>query len=421
MNIWRDISQPAEELSRAHALPHEEIMSEMRAQQSEISHHLGKFARAVTEHLGTLPTPTAYQAERCGPYAACVNIMSRVASKLSIRLVDMDGKPVQSTMGESLKRIWNGTALGPARLMAWIINCLLYEGNAYLHIDTMDMRGNETGMPQSLVPVIAAPVFRGLTVTGYRIATPMGGYKNVGVGDILHFTTERTNGCLGIPPRARESADEVALYIQLTRFANSSFDEDMMARLAIIDKLSTLGQKGIDALEKQFGRKYSGTKSRSKPMILEGDVDLRELQYDLRKSQLGDIRKMVALNIIQTLGVPPSLVGMDTTQRVYGAGIREIVRAFYSLRMVGQFEIIAQEITRKLLPMDSIYMAHFDSERITELDRKELAEIHDMEVKGPRRTPDEARAEMMLAPKGGPADELRGAATATINMGANDG
>lgn len=395
-------------------------MHDLRLGHQELRNQLQSVAKTMAVQNGSLTVPTATQAEKCGPYAACVNIIARVASKLTLKLVDDDGAPVESALSEALLKLWNGTALGPARLLAWIVNRLFYDGNAYLYINTRDERGNETGGPYSLMPVTATPVFRGLVLTGYRINVPNGGSKLVRIDEILHFTTERTNGVLGIPPREKEAADEVALYIQLTRFANTSFDDDMMARLALIDKLDQLGEKGIRALEKQFSRKYTGTKSRRMPMVIPGEMDLKELQYDLRKSQLGDIRKQVALLIVQAMGVPPTLVGMDTTQRVYGAGIREIVRSFYSLRMVALFDIIGQELTRKLLPVDAGIRAQFDATSIVELDREELAEIHSKEVKGATRTQDEARAELGLEPKGGTAEELSGTATATINMGASN-
>ena len=412
-----------QELPRSHETPEEQVLNDIRLGHAELTNQISQVVKAIQSQPSTLAVPTADQAEKCGPYAACVNVIARVASKLSLRLVDEDGSPVQSALASALIGLWNGTALGPARMLAWIINQLFYTGNAYLYINTMDSEGNDRGSPQSLVPVIAHPVFKGLVLTGYRVRTPNNASKLVRIDEILHFTTERTNGVMGIPPREKESADEVALYIQLTRFANTSFDDDMMSRLAILDKAGALEEAGIRAIEKQFSQKYTGAKSRSRPLTLSGDYDLKELQYDLRKSQLSEVRKQVALNIIQTLGVPPTLVGMDTTQRVYGAGIREIIRSFYSLRMVGMFEIIAQEINRKLLPVGSPYSAHFDATRITELDRQELTDILIKEVGGAFKVPNEARQEAGIPEsdvevEGG--DSLRASATATINMGGSN-
>lgn len=348
----------------------------------------------------SIVTPTVAEAKTCSTYSACTDLIARVMGKLALRVVDAAGDPVTSNYANAVVDVWNNTALGPARTMGWIVDGLMYQGNAYLYMEG-------TTRPTGLIPVMAKPILRNGQLTGYKV-TSNGALKNktVAPDSILHFTTENTkNGIEGIAPFLGGSRRAVALSLLLDQYAADSFGKDIFSRLLIVDKASKLTPKSIDALIRQFENKYTGVQSRSRPVIVDTEADVTELTNDARKAQLVETRIAASVTVCRTLGVPPVLVGHENRGSIYGAGIRAVVRNFYNLRVSGQADIIAQEVGRKMLP-EGLY-ADFDATRIVSFDRRETAEIHRLETAGKQvRTQDEARKESGLDPKGGEADEL---------------
>jgi HK97 family phage portal protein len=160
----------------------------------------------------------------------------------------------------------------------------------------------------------------------------------------------------------------------------------------------------LDYLRKQLEDRTTGQGKRHKPLLLVNGGSLNPVSLSAEDSQLLQTRQFQVVDIARAFGVPPHMLGEQST--VWGSGLEQISGGFVRYTMNPYLSRIEQELNRKLWPRSQKYFVEFNREGLLAGDSKAEAEYFAKALGGPGTqgwmSVDEVRRVKNLPPDGNP-------------------
>jgi len=196
------------------------------------------------------------------------------------------------------------------------------------------------------------------------------------------------------------SADRnIKILYKMQLFQEQFFDNGAVTGL-ILTSENTLSQLAKDKTIAGWMAKYSPKNGARKPMILDSGLKpVTNLADNFQEMDFDTSIKTHDTKILKALGVPPILLDGGNN-----ANINPNLRLFY-------LETIMPIVNKYVSAMERYF--GYDIEAVTatvsalQPEMKDVAAYHTTLVNGGVMTPDEARIELRLPPKGGDANDLR--------------
>lgn len=138
--------------------------------------------------------------------------------------------------------------------------------------------------------------------------------------------------------------------------------------------------------------------------VIDAGTTYKEIASNLRESQHVEIRQFQISVVSRITGVPPHL--LHSLERATFNNIFELSTSFVRYQLIPMGNLFIAEIEAKLLTRSQLKRCEIvlDYGFLVEASPKEKAEALRALVLSGLKTPDEARAELGLTPKGGPSD-----------------
>jgi HK97 family phage portal protein len=127
-----------------------------------------------------------------------------------------------------------------------------------------------------------------------------------------------------------------------------------------------LNDKQFERAKYQLRQEYAGTNSAGKIMLLEGDVDWKEMSLSPKDMDFIESKKMSRLEICAAFGVPPELVG-DREHATY-SNYREARASFYMETVLPLLDKLIDKLNAQLVPLfgEDLVLA-YDTDQIPAL------------------------------------------------------
>jgi HK97 family phage portal protein len=128
----------------------------------------------------------------------------------------------------------------------------------------------------------------------------------------------------------------------------------------------TLNDKQFERTKYQLRQEYAGVNSAGKIMLLEGDVDWKEMSLSPKDMDFIESKKMSRLEICAAFGVPPELVG-DREHATY-SNYKEARASFYMETVLPLLDKLIDKLNARLVPLfgDDLILA-YDTDQIPAL------------------------------------------------------
>ena len=243
---------------------------------------------------------------------------------------------------------------------------LLLDGNFYL-IKKMDNMGNVTEL--SLANPWGAEIYTHNNRRSYALVDEEADRYLLDAGDVIHglmprvwrrsqgYQTQSSGRFKGVAPvQAVRPALEIGLASDgfINRFYNGKAIHSQMV-LSPRQPFQNTEQKDIAvSLLQRFMR------NRTQEPLIFPNSDVTQLQSTSQSRELTPLREFQVGEIARAYGVPPPLIGINTTQ--WGSGISELSELFLTYCLVGFMDRIEAIMGWRLLPRG--YFMEFDSAKL---------------------------------------------------------
>lgn len=228
-------------------------------------------------------------------------------------------------------------------------------GNCYVEI----VKG-EDGLPSELHPLISEYVkikadnMLDGKITNYLYKLPdMQEPKTYSPDNVLHFINYQPGSNLIGFGELESCLVAVNLYNYYDLFEcrlNKNFGQpDYIAHIK-----GQANQKTKEELYIQLAKRCSG-KNVGKPLVVTGDVEIKELNFRPREMMFNQGREWCLRNILATFGIPEALIKLENANR---ASAVISVNQYYSLTIFPKLSRFCQKLNEKLIPMygqDGLY------------------------------------------------------------------
>jgi HK97 family phage portal protein len=269
-----------------------------------------------------------------------------------------------------------------------IFTDFLLEGNIFIYYDGIHLYH----LPASRVQIVTDPK---TFIESYRYnATIL--FKPT---EIIHIKDLSSVSIYRGTSRLVAADRNIKILYKMQTFQEQFFDNGAVTGL-ILTSDNTLSQVAKDKTIAGWMSKYSPKNGARKPMILDmGLKPVTNLADNFQEMDFDVSIKTHDTKILKALGVPPLLLDGGNN-----ANISPNLRLFY-------LETVMPIVTKYVSAMERYF--GYDIEAITanvsalQPDIKDVASYHTTLVNGGVMTPDEARIELRLPPKGGDANDLR--------------
>jgi len=142
--------------------------------------------------------------------------------------------------------------------------------------------------------------------TGKKTFYTSGGYKFPD-GEVIHIPGLSKDGISGLSVLTYH-ADTFATSFSIRKFFRSFF-KNAAVPSGVLKTDKGLSQDAIEKLKMQFREQYAGVENMHKFLVLEEGLSYQAISLNSKDAELIESGKLNDLQILQILGVPPSLVG----------------------------------------------------------------------------------------------------------------
>lgn len=171
---------------------------------------------------------------------------------------------------------------------------------------------------------------------------------------------------------------------------------DGVSMSGIIETPEALDVPKARQLKQSFESRHAGVRNSHAVGVLSGGAKWVPLAgMSNEASQFLESRQWSATELLMMLGVPPHLVGVPGPETFAGTGLSEMTRSFTQFTLNGILRRIENAIGA-LLP-DGMKV-RFSVEELTRLDRKSLAEVHQIGIENGWLCADDIRRELGMPP-----------------------
>lgn len=269
-----------------------------------------------------------------------------------------------------------------------IFTDFLLEGNIFIYYDGIYLYH----LPASKVQIVTDPK---TFVSSYRYNATIVFKPD----EIIHVKDISSASIYRGTSRLVAADRNIKIMYKMQTFQEQFFDNGAVTGL-ILTSENTLSQVAKDKTIAGWMSKYSPKNGARKPMILDSGLKpVTNLADNFQEMDFDTSIKTHDTKILKALGVPPILLDGGNN-----ANISPNLRLFY-------LETVMPIVTKFVSAMERF--SGYDIEAVTatvsalQPELKDIAAYHTTLVNGGVMTPDEARIELRLPPKGGDADDLR--------------
>ena len=264
----------------------------------------------------------------------------------------------------------------------------ILEGNIFIYYDGVHLYH----LPASRVQIVSDPKSF-IASYQYNTTTIFKPTEIIHIKDISSSSIYRGSSRLAAADRSIKT-----LY-KMQGFQDQFFDNGAVMGL-ILTSENTLSQQAKDKTIAGWMSKYSPKNGARKPMILDSGLKpVSNIAQNFQEMDFDVSIKTHDVKILKALGVPPILLDGGNN-----ANISPNLRLFY-------LETVMPIVTKYVSAIERYF--GYDVTAVTttvsalQPEMKDVAAYHTTLVNGGVMTPDEARIELRLVPKGGEADDLR--------------
>lgn len=269
-----------------------------------------------------------------------------------------------------------------------IFTDFVLEGNIFIYYDGLYLYH----LPASKVQIVTDPK---TFVSEYRYNTTIVFRPD----EVIHIKDLSSSSIYRGTSRLVAADRNIKILYKMQTFQEQFFDNGAVTGL-IFTSENTLSQQAKDKTIMGWQSRYSPKNGARKPMILDSGLKpVANLADSFQEMDFDTSIKTHDTKILKALGVPPILLDGGNN-----ANISPNLRLFY-------LETVLPIVTKYVSAMERFF--GYDVEAVTatvsalQPDLKDIAAYHTTLVNGGVMTPDEARIELRLKPKGGDADDLR--------------
>lgn len=338
---------------------------------------------------------TEFTAMQLAAVATAVKILSETVASLPLQVYTRrDGfnepasdHPYQYLLHDSpndwtTSFIWR--ELGMAHVALW--------GNHYARLEWS--RGGQLLGIYQLMPWQVAP-YRKAGAIRYRI-TLDDGQEDLPAEEVLHIAGLSYDGLKGLSVIRDHARNTVGLAQEAENFGARFLANDARPGVAL-EHPSNLTDAAAQRLRESFSANYGG-KNRSKPMVLEEGMKLKEIGIPSEDVEFIQTRNYQRSEIFGLYRIPAHLSGDSEKQTSWGTGIEQMDIGFIKHCIRPWLVRWEQELNRKIFGRRNKYFCEFNIEGFLRGDFKTRMDGYDKATGGPIMTVNEARRKENLPP-----------------------
>lgn len=194
--------------------------------------------------------------------------------------------------------------------------------------------------------------------------------------DMLHFPGAGFNGLRGISLLQHALREPVSISLHAGEQAVGLLSDGLRPDLVIKHGgTKKLDQAEIDRLRGQWLERYGAGSNRYAPIILSGDMDVKQISVSPEDAQLLDTRKMSVEDICRIFGVQPFMVGQTEKTTSFGSGVADLGIGFKRYTLMRHLKKIQSEANRKLY-RGGVEYCEFDTAALEQGDTKSRYEAY---------------------------------------------
>jgi HK97 family phage portal protein len=211
------------------------------------------------------------------------------------------------------------------------------------------------------------------------------------------------NGITGVSP-VTYGAQALGTAMAAEQFAGNFFRQGASASKALVHKGGELDEEGRKDLHASISTYMSGVQNAGGFLVIEDDIEIKDLAFDPQKAQLLDTRERGIKEVARLWKFPGHKLEAEQQTQAYAA--REQANLEYVMTCLRPIIVgIEQSIRRDLIIQQHKYFAKFSIKDLFRGDMKTLADYYKNAIRNRWMTPNEVRMEMDLNPIAG-GDEL---------------
>lgn len=299
--------------------------------------------------------------ERCMTAFACIKTIALAAGGVPWLVYKQQG-------GGKLEEVEDGDLVQLLKRSSWprrvqdVVSYLNIAGNAYL-----ERTGPNSGTPRE---VFCLRPDRMKVKPGARMGL-VGGYEyKVGAADAVPLKAEEvlhlrhfhpTDDFYGLSPLS-VAAQGVDIQTMAMEWNARLLQNDMRPPGAFISKVH-LNDEDFEDLRSQIKELYEGYQNAGKPLLLEGEIDWKELMAKPKDMDWAASDQATTRRVCSVFGVPPECIG-DAQAKTF-ANYHEARKALYVETVLPTLDMIRDSMNRWLGPVfGEQYYIDYDSDAI---------------------------------------------------------
>lgn len=290
---------------------------------------------------------------------------------------------------------------------------LALHGNAYHRIDRNSKKDIVSLMPHMTPQITTIIGNSGDILHQYRSGSDFKEFKQ----DEVWHNKLFGNGAIGMSPLAcarNAIGVNISAEDRVNKMANSGFKQ---AGILSIDKILKKEQR--KELRESYQEKYDVGDDGLR--VLEAGMKYTPIVANPKDVQFLETRRFQIEDIARFFGVPSVLINDTSASTVWGSGIEQILKGFYTFGLRPYLERLEASLKVWLLPLDErrTIVPWFDFDKLLRGDEKSRFTTYTLAVKNRILTPNECRKREGLEPLEGGNDFpiLQGQAPANNNGG----
>lgn len=319
----------------------------------------------------------------------CVTLISGVVASLDLGIYENDPTEGQVSIENKISRLLT-VKPHPGRQMTsyiWkemLVTNLLLHGNAYSVI-----RYDQAGRVAALEYVLPwqVTVVQRSGRNWYVVNWNNGNREAIAQEDMLHFPGPGFDGITGQSRIRANMRNSVAMARSIQETMGKAFD-NAVAPKTVTKLAKPLSDHAKTRMQAFLDSNFGGRANFGRNLILDPGSEFEVLNISMVDLAMIDAMKINGQQICSFFGVPPVLVGLDSTT-TWGTGIEQVVLGFLRFTLNSDLERIEAELTSKLC-LGRQYM-QFDRDQLLAMDAKSAAEVMSQEISCGVSTVNESR------------------------------
>ncbi|CAG4906170.1 phage portal protein [Paraburkholderia saeva] len=281
---------------------------------------------------------------------ACVSLIGGAIASLVMGEYERNGAdnmPVQSDLwylfNEEMHPRWSA-AVG----WEYGVQSLLLHGDLFQRIHRVTRYSSAIESFEPLHPLCVNPMRYGERMV-YSVWDPVTGQvEYIDQDDIIHVPGPGFDGYRGLSQIRHVLRLPVSASIAAGELSEGILNDGLRPDLVL--KTSTkLDEAKINKLRNQWLEKYSGLRNSAAPVVLDGDMDIKQISMSASDAQLLENRKLTADDICGIFGVMPYMIGRPEKTTTLGSSVEQFGISFVKYTLQRHIVKIEQEANRKVI------------------------------------------------------------------------